>query len=68
MRWWFFQRFEQCVESIGRQHVNLIDNVDLIASGSGSISNGVDNFANVSNAGAARGIHLHYVDMSAFHY
>ncbi|MCY1523944.1 hypothetical protein D9M68_588580 [compost metagenome] len=30
---WFFQCFQKCIERIGRKHVYLINNIDLIFSG-----------------------------------
>ena len=67
MRRRLLQGLEQRVESVGRQHVDLIDDIDLVACRGGTIGHRINNFANIANAGAAGGIHLHHVDMAPLH-
>ena len=62
----FFQRLEQRIERIARQHVHFIDDVDLVARRYRAVENAIDQFADIVYAGAARGIHLHHVDMTVF--
>ncbi len=44
------QRLQQRVEGAGRQHVDLIDDVDLIAGRRGPVMHRVDDFADVADA------------------
>ena len=61
-----FQRLEQRVERAGGQHVNLVDDVDLVARAGRPIAHAVDDFADVAHAGPAGGVHLQHVHMAAF--
>ena len=63
----FFQRFQQRVERIGRQHMNFIDDIDLIARAGGAILHAFDDFTNIINAGSAGRIHFQHIHMAAFH-
>ena len=47
--------------------MHLIDDVDLVARRGGTIGHRIDYFANIGHAGAAGGIHLHHINMTAFH-
>ena len=62
----FFERLEKRIERVARQHVDFVDDVDLVARRNGPVENAVDQLADIVNAGAARGIHLHHVDMAVF--
>ena len=62
-----FQRLEQRVERAGRQHVNLVNNVDLVARRRWRITHRADDVvADVIDAGLRSAIHLHHVHVSAF--
>ena len=67
MRGRLFQCFEQRVESVGRQHVNLIDDVNFVTRGGGAIGDRINDFANIADTGAAGSIHLHHIYMAPFH-
>ncbi len=60
------QRLEQRVECAGRQHVNLVDDVYLVAPARGRKGHpAYDLFAHVVHAGARRGIDLVHVGVGA---
>ena len=62
-----FQGFQQRVKGAGGEHMHLIDDIDLIAGRGRAILDRIDNFSNVADTGAAGSIHLHHIDMAAFH-
>ena len=63
----FFQRLQQRIERIGRQHMNFIDDIDLIARAGGAILHAFDDFSYIINAGPAGRIHFQHIHMAAFH-
>ena len=63
----FFQRLQQCVESIGREHVHFVDDVDLVARRGGPVMHGIDDLADVPDPGVRGGVHLHHIDVAALH-
>ena len=66
MRGRFFQRLQQTVESLLRQHVYFVDDVDLVARRRRGIARALDDLANVVDAGAGGGIHFLHVDKARF--
>ena len=54
MRRRLFQRLEQRVERLLRQHVHFVDDVDLVARRHRAIAHALDELAHVVDAGAAR--------------
>ena len=58
-----FQGLEQRVEGVAREHVHLVDDINLVARRDGAITHAVDNLADVVHTGVAGGIHLHHIDM-----
>ena len=65
MRGRLFERLEERVEGARRQHVNFVDNVDLVARRRCAIGHRVNDFADVADARAAGGVHLEHVDVAA---
>ncbi len=63
----FLQRLQQAVEGLVRQHVDLVDDVDLVAGRHRRVAHLLDDVANVVDAGVGGGVHLDDVDMPAFH-
>ena len=61
----FFQRFQQRVERRLRQHVDFVDDVDLVTGRYGGIAHALDDLAHIINAGVGRGVHFHNVHMAA---
>ena len=59
-----FQRLEQRVERIAAQHVDFVDDVDLVARRDRRIAHRLDDLAHVIHAGMAGRIHLDHVDMA----
>ncbi len=60
-----FQRLEQAVEGLLRQHVHLVDDVDLVAGGIRLVVGAIDEIAHIVDAGVGGGVHLHHVEMAA---
>ncbi|KIT14629.1 hypothetical protein jaqu_36610 [Jannaschia aquimarina] len=58
-----FQRLEQRVERAGREHVNLVDDIDLVPRAGGPIGDRVDDLAHVVDRGVRGRIHFQHVDM-----
>ena len=67
MCWWFFKRLKQRIERTCGQHVNFIDDVNLVPGRGRAIMHAVDDFANIIHTGPRRSIHFHDVDMTPFH-
>ncbi len=64
MRRRLLQRLEERVERLDREHVNLVDDVDLVASTRRSVVHATDDLlADVIHAGSARRVQLVYVGM-----
>ena len=66
VRWWFFQRFQQGVETVRRQHVDFVDQVDLVACARRRILDIVQQLAGILYLGAGGGIHFDQVHAAAF--
>ena len=64
MRRRLFQRLEQRVEGVLRQHVHFIDDIDLVAGLDRGIAHALDDLAHVIDTGIGGGIHLDHVDMT----
>ena len=62
-----FQRLQERVEGRGRQHVDFVDDVDLVARAGRRIAHAVIDLADVVDAGMGGGVHLQHVHMPAFH-
>ena len=61
------ERLQQAVEGRLRQHVDFVDDVDLVAGDGRAVARGLDDLADVVDAGVRGGVHLDHVDMAAFH-
>ena len=67
MRRWFLKRLEQRIERAGREHVNLVDDEDLVARLRRAVADRFDDrIADVLDAGITGRVHLHHIDMAAF--
>ncbi len=62
----FFQRFQQRVERRGRQHVHLVDDIDLVARRGRPIVHGINDFTDIPHPGVRGRVHFHHIDMTAF--
>ena len=62
-----FQGLEQGVEGLRGEHVNFVENVDLVAGADRSIANRVVDLAHVVDAVVRGGVHLDDVDVPALH-
>ena len=67
MRRRLLERLQQAVEGLRRQHVDFVDDVDLVARRHRRIAHLLDDLADVVDAGVGGGVHLDDVDMAAFH-
>ena len=65
MRRRLLERFQKRVEGALRQHVNFVDDVDLVARRDGGIAHRLDDLADVVDAGVAGGVHFDHVDVAA---
>ena len=59
-----FQRLQQRVEGVARQHVDFVDDEHLGARLHRAEAGRLDDLAHVVDAGAAGGVHLHHVGMA----
>ena len=66
MRRRLFQRLQQRIEGVLRQHVHFVDDVDLVARLDRRIAHALDDLAHVVDAGIGGGVHLDHVDMARF--
>ena len=62
-----FQRLEERVERRGREHVDFVDDVDLVAGAGRRIAHAVVDLAHVVDAGMGCGVHFQHVHVPAFH-
>ncbi len=60
-----FQRLEQAGEGRLRQHVHLVEDVDLVAGEVGLVVGAVDQLANIVDAGMRGRVHLDHVEVPA---
>ena len=65
MRWRLLEGLQQRVKGVFREHVDFVDNVDLVAGRDRRIAHRLDNLADIIDAGMAGGIHLDDVDKAA---
>ena len=66
MRRRLFQRLEERVEGLLRQHVHFVDDVDLVARRRRRIAHALDDLADVVDAGVRGRVHLLHIDMAGF--
>ncbi len=59
------QRLQEAVEGLLGQHMDLVDDIDLVAGRGWRIAHAVDQLADVVDAGMGRSVHLQDVDMPA---
>ena len=62
-----FQRLQERVERRGREHVDFVDDVDLVAGAGRRIAHAVVDLADVVDAGMGGGVHFQHVHVPAFH-
>ncbi len=62
-----FQRLQEGVERRRREHVDFVDDVDLVARAGRRIAHAVVDLAHVVDAGMGRGVHFQHVHVPAFH-
>ena len=62
-----FQRLEERVEGRGREHVDFVDDVDLVARARRRIAHAVVDLAHVVDTGMGGGVHFQHVHVPAFH-
>ena len=60
-----FEGLQEAVERFFRQHVDFVDDVDLVACRGRCVAHAVHQLADVVDAGVGRGVHLQDVDMAA---
>ncbi|GJE72535.1 hypothetical protein CHKEEEPN_4092 [Methylorubrum podarium] len=63
----FLQRLQEGVERLLREHVDLVDDVDLVAGRDRRVADAVDDAAHVVDAGMRGGVHLQHVHVPGFH-
>ena len=61
------QRLQEGVEGRRRQHVDFVDDVDLVARAGRRVAHAVVDLADVVDAGMGRGVHFQHVHVPAFH-
>ena len=59
--------FQQTIEGCCREHMHLIDDVDLVAGTDRLIARRFDDLSDIVDRGVGSGVHFHDVDMAAFH-
>ena len=57
------QRLQQTVEGLPGEHVDLVDDVDLVTRRNRFVANPFDQFADIVDAGTAGRIHFDHIDM-----
>ena len=60
----FLKRLQQRVERTGRQHVNFVDDVNLVAGRRRTIGNGINDFADIADTGPAGRVHFQDIHMT----
>ncbi len=61
------QGLQQRVEGLGRQHVHLVEDVDLVAGAHRRVAHGIIDLSDVVDAVVGGGVHFQHVHMPAFH-
>ena len=64
--WRFFQRLQQGVERLGRQHVHFVDDIDFVARLGRGIAHPVQQLAHLVDLGAAGRVQFQHVHVPAF--
>jgi hypothetical protein len=62
-----FQRLEQSIEGLRREHMHLVENVDLVACAHRRIADRVVDLAHILDTVVGRGIHFDHVKVATFH-
>ena len=63
----FLERLQQPVEGRAREHVHLVEDIDLVARGDGLVAHRLDDLADMVDAVVGGGVHLDHIDMAPFH-
>ena len=58
-----FQSFQQTVEGLPGEHVDLIDDIDFISGRNRAVANAFNQLTDIIDTGPAGGIHFHDIDM-----
>ena len=66
MRRRLFERLQQRIEAVVRQHVHLVDEIHLEASTTGCVLHILEQFAGIFYLGAGRGVDFDQVDETTF--
>ena len=61
-----FQRFQQAVERLLREHVHFVDDIDFCARHDRSVAGALDDLAHIVDAGMRGRIHFDDIDMPRF--
>ena len=67
MRRRLFQRLQERIEGRGRQHVDFVDDVDLVACGDGRITHPIEQIAHIGHTGPRGRIEFQHIGMPALH-
>ena len=62
-----FERLQEAVEGLLREHVHFVDDIDLGARRNRAVARVLDDLAHVVDAGVGGRVHLDHVDMAQFH-
>ncbi len=62
VRWWFFQRLEQRIERMRRQHVHFVDQVHLVAAPRRRVLHVIQQLARVFDFGARGSVDFNQID------
>ncbi len=62
-----FERLQQAVERLRREHVHFVDDIDFVARRDRAITHLLDDLANIVDTRMRGGVHLDHVDMATFH-
>ena len=62
-----FQRFQKRVERRRREHVDFVDDVDLVTRARRRIAHAVVDLAHIVDAGVGSGVHFQHIHVPAFH-
>ncbi len=59
-----FERLQQTVEGLLREHMHFVDDIDLGAGEHGAIADRLDDLAHIVDAGVRRRVHFDHIDMA----
>jgi len=65
MRGWLLERLEQTVEGRLRQHMDFVDDVDLVPRRNRGVAHRLDDLAHIVDAGVACRVHFNDIDVTA---